>query len=332
MSSEPLFVSFNSAWREPICCWISVKACRWCSKAGKWMLQQENGTWWLEHARTLTSNRSGAVFGATQQQNNLPAANLPSFQRSSGLHLQKLSSTLLLVRPDQKIGFRPYCSSSKWQTKHFCRCGSSFDCINVPKRPKGGTNNQEPKLKDPSNGNQNYVCTVKAYLRDPTWFRYYGMIPHFEHRMSSSCQACHISSAPFLASFSSASKELICFCTSIKTCSAHMAKNLCFTGRPLRMVSLMHLCATNQTHGQMWWWFGWSMHTQWLLRNSLQSSCTGTWAETVLCHPNNFETAAKICNAGLACFDVSVFDPNFFVSASEMLFSLTCCSACLPTK
>ena len=82
------------------------------------MLQQENGTWWLEHARTLTSNRSGAVFGATQQQNNLPAASLPSFQRSSGLHLQKLSSTLLLVRPDQKTGFRPYCSSSKWQTKH----------------------------------------------------------------------------------------------------------------------------------------------------------------------------------------------------------------------
>jgi hypothetical protein len=31
-----------------------------------------------------------------------------------------------------------------------------------------------------------------------------------------------------------------------------MAKNLCFTGRPLRMVSLMRLCATNQTHGQMW--------------------------------------------------------------------------------
>ena len=78
-----------------------------------------------------------------------------------------------------------------------------------------------------------------ACLPDPTWFRYHGMITHFEPRMSSTCRACHISSAPLLASFSSASKEFICFCTSINTCNAHMAKNLCFTARRLRMVRMI---------------------------------------------------------------------------------------------
>ena len=133
MSSEPLFVSFNSAWREPICFWISVKACRWCSKAGKWMLQQENGTWWLEHARTLTSNRSGAVFGATQQQNNLPAANLLcSLQRSLNLSQCQWSSRQVLATPLQGRSQRKRSGTGPRTMGHlkwFCRFCSTRVCL-----------------------------------------------------------------------------------------------------------------------------------------------------------------------------------------------------------
>ena len=97
------------------------------------MLQQENGTWWLEHARTLTSNWSGAVFWATQQQNNLPAANLLcSLQRSLNLSQCQWSSRQVLATPLQGRSQRKRSGTGPRTMGHlkwFCRFCSTRVCL-----------------------------------------------------------------------------------------------------------------------------------------------------------------------------------------------------------